>query len=452
MALPERRAPEIPASETPVSPAAEPTAGPGADRETILLGGTDGTFSDALLSLVLDAITESGAVKARIRAALAESGESFSSYQALLGALHALARRWVREDAEALGFDPFAFFEDLSAYKARINRNIDTYDRGSKANPEAVFWPNPERKPARSVYETLPYIEKIPLVTKETPVASAGSCFAIEIAFNLQRRGFNYIVTEPEADYLKQGIIVDGIQGDNPYAQFSANHGLLFNTPSFRQLAEKAFEVRRPARVLAPTSLGTWDGGRALVYMDPFREDVAFLSREAFEENYEKHLAAVREVLLSAEVFIATPGLNECWEFVPDGSVLSRNPREFDIYPFVRHRTLSVAENVANLQGMIDVVRAHNPNFKLILSLSPVPFLATGRASECHVITANCHSKSVLRVAIEEVVKANRDVFYFPSYEYVTTCTRDPWEADQRHVNAETVGRVMELFDAMFVH
>ena len=443
MALPERCAAETPAS---------PKAGPGAGQETILLGSADGTFSDELLSLVLDAITESSAIKARTRAALAESGERFSSYPELLGALQKLARDWVRQDAEALGFDPFAFFEALTAYKVRINENIDTYDRASKANPDAVFWPNPERTPPRSVFETLPYIEKIPLVTKATPVASAGSCFAIEIARNLQRRGFNYIVTENETDDLAKGVLVDGVQEGNPYAQFSANHGILFNTPSFRQLVEKAFEVRRPARILLPTSIAARGGHRARIYMDPFREDVAFLSQEAFEENYEKHLAAVREVFLSAEVFVVTPGLNECWEFVPDGSVLSRNPREFDLYPFVRHRTLSIAENVANLQRMIEVVRAHNPNFKLIISLSPVPFLATGRAKECHVITANSHSKAVLRVAIEEVVKANRDVFYFPSYEFVTTCIESPWDADQRHVKLETVGRVMELFDDMFVY
>ena len=453
---PEPLAPRAPEA-TPAMTGAARTEAPGKipeepSGETILMGSPDGRFSNALLGLVLDAIGGSQAFKDRARAAIADSGATFSSYPELLHALNQLARGWIREDSESLGFDPFEIVEALAVYKARIAENLDAYDVSKKPNPDAVFWPNPERTPPRSVFETQPYTEKVPLVTKSTAIGSAGSCFAIEIARNLQRRGFNYVVTESEAEDAANGVLVDGIQQGNPHDQSSANHGLLFNTPSFRQLVEKAFEVRRPKRILLPTCLPTQAGNLARIFMDPFREDVVFLTREAFEANYEKHLAAVREAFLKSEVFVVTPGLNECWEFVPDGSVLSRNPRELDMYPFVRHRVLTVEENVANLQRMFDVIRAHNPSLKLIVSLSPVPFLATGRGGACHVITANCHSKAVLRVAIEEFVKANRDVYYFPSYEFVTTCIESPWGPDERHVTAEAVGRVMELFDKMFVH
>ena len=185
--------------------------------------------------------------------------------------------------------------------------------------------------------------------------------------------------------------------------------------------------------------------------MDPFRENVFYYSYEHYEANYEKHVAAVREAFMKSEVFVITPGLNECWEYIPDGSVLSRNPHLPEFYPLVRRRTLSVEENVENLQRMIDIIRVHNPDLKVIISLSPVPFLATTRSHECHVIAANTHSKAVLRVAAEELVKANRDVFYLPSYELVTVCSENPWDPDQRHVNAATVERVMQLFEAMFV-
>jgi hypothetical protein len=57
----------------------------------------------------------------------------------------------------------------------------------------------------------------------------------------------------------------------------------------------------------------------------------------------------------------------------------------------------------------------------------------------------------VLRVAAEEIVKANEAVHYFPSFELVTTCTKTPWSEDQRHVSREVVGKVMEMFNAMFV-
>jgi len=101
---------------------------------------------------------------------------------------------------------------------------------------------------------------------------------------------------------------------------------------------------------------------------------------------------------------------------------------------------------------MLYIDRAHNPNIKLIQSESPVPIMATGRAANCHVVTANVQSKAVLRTAVEEVAKANRDVYYFPSYEMVTSCIESPWDTDQRHVAPAAVSRVMALFDAMYVH
>ena len=54
--------------------------------------------------------------------------------------------------------------------------------------------------------------------------------------------------------------------------------------------------------------------------------------------------------------------------------------------------------------------------------------------------------------AAEELVNRNRDVFYFPSYEQVTVCTKEPfWHEDQRHVSDKGVAGVMRLFDTVFV-
>ena len=71
-----------------------------------------------------------------------------------------------------------------------------------------------------------------------------------------------------------------------------------------------------------------------------------------------------------------------------------------------------------------------------------MPLKATTRAREHHLISANAHSKAVLRTSDESLVDTVPDVHYFPSYELVTTCTRDAWEADQRHVSSHAVGQV----------
>ncbi len=439
---------QTPAAAADAAPAVQPEPQDG----TILLSNDGGAFSDELLDLALDAITKNRAFKKRARAGLVSGEQAIRSYPELLGTLSDMTRAWIRENDDALGFDPFEIIEALSIYKVRVQDTLDTYEATKKPNPDAIFWPNPDRTPPRSLFDTMLYVQKVPLITKATPVASAGSCFASEVAKNLQQRQFNYVVSESEDEDAVAGVVLGDRKEGQRYASFSAHHGLLFNTPSFRQLAEKAFGMRQTPRLLLPSKLPTNDGRYMQVYLDPFRESVLFRSREAYEANYEKHLSAVRDVFPKSEVFIATPGLNECWEFVPDGSILPRNPHELDIYPLVRHRVLTVEENIANLQGMLDIVRAHNPNLKLILTVSSVPFLATGRGSDCHVVTANGHSKAVLRTAVEEIVKANRDVYYFPSYEMVTTCIESPWDTDQRHVAPAAVARVMELFDTMYVH
>jgi hypothetical protein len=54
-------------------------------------------------------------------------------------------------------------------------------------------------------------------------------------------------------------------------------------------------------------------------------------------------------------------------------------------------------------------------------------------------------------VAAEQLVEANENIHYLPSYEMVTTCLKDAWEDDQRHVKRSAVDRIMALFDRMYV-
>ncbi|MDP6897149.1 MAG: GSCFA domain-containing protein, partial [Rhodospirillales bacterium] len=185
-------------------------------------------------------------------------------------------------------------------------------------------------------------------------------------------------------------------------------------------------------------------------FQDPYRENIGFDSIDELEANRAAHIAACRHAFEEVEVFILTLGLNECWEFIPDGSVISRGPKTSHHFALSRHRVLSVDENLACLQRFLDVVRAHNPALKLIVTVSPVPLLATGLADDTHVIAANGHSKAVLRTAAEELRRRNDGVYYFPSYEMVSYCLNDPWEDDTRHVKRAAVAQIMTAFKAAF--
>ena len=344
-----------------------------------------------------------------------------------------------------IGTDNIKNLMQLAEFEKRFDHSSTRYSTQGKPEPSAVFWPNPkpnpeDNRPPLSRYNQLPFVKRHPLVTKQTPIGSAGSCFAQEIAKVFQQEEYNYIVTERNDDPAA-GMIVDNYQRGDKYAIACANYGILFNTPSFKQLAQRAFGTRPTQKILFQRDDGLW--------LDPYRENVGFVHQKAYMNDYQNHIDATRKALEQSEVFIITLGLNECWE-LHDGSYLSRNPQR-QVYALAKHRTLTVQENVDNIQAFFDLVREHNPNFKLIITLSPIPFLATGHGDTQHVITANTHSKSVLRVAAQQLVDENPDMYYLPSYELVTQCIKDPWQEDDRHVTVDTVKQVVNLFKEMFV-
>ena len=390
-------------------------------------------FVDALIKTIFSP----GAVQQLLIETLVSGKKTFANAEQLFGDLRgffAANSGGVFEKAEFgdLSSDFLQQAERLDQFEKRFKRDNQRYDTSAKRNRNVVYWPNPvHSEHPSSLFEQLPYTVSRNLINKSTPIVSAGSCFASEIAWYFQDRGYNYVVEESEPR-----------EASKP--ESSACWGIIFNTPSFCQLAEKAFGIRQMPRLAEYHHAGQY-------WQDPFRENVPFSSVEALDANRTHHLEACRRAFLKSRICIITLGLNECWEYIPDGSVLSRNPKTPLQTTLFRHRELSLSENIFNLQTFFEILRKYNPNLELIVSVSPIPFLATGLGEEKHVIVANARSKAILRLAAEEFSNANDGVYYFPSFEMVTHCIENPWEKDQRHVNATAIERVMELFEAMYV-
>ena len=426
-----------------VVPAAQNVPGspdlpPGAASSPALVVNESGTIANAgILRLSLCAIFETPTLMAdqeEIFDFLCAHSQYLANDEQLVQGIrsHLMARltgRPLADQGAAL-----ANLQSLYTHERKTAESRRAYSPKGRLNPDAVFWPDPTRaKSPRSLFTELPFARAQGLIARHTPIGSAGSCFAIEIAQRLQAEGFHYVVTEPHVD------------PDTGFSNSCARWGIIFNTPSFRQLIEKAFGARTLPKLLWSRQ----ESGRT-VYLDPFREDILFHSVEEYEADCAPHLAATRRALLEAKVFVLTLGMNEIWRLKSDGSVFSRAPWRIGAN-LVETKVLTVEENLHELQTMLDTWRAHNPDVTLIVSVSPVPLHATYRAAEAHVVTANCHSKSVLRVVAEEFAARNRDVYYFPSYEVVMSCTPDAWLADQRHVSRKAVDNVMRLFHRMFV-
>jgi len=81
-------------------------------------------------------------------------------------------------------------------------------------------------------------------------------------------------------------------------------------------------------------------------------------------------------------------------------------------------RQTSLEENTKNLMYVIDAIRSMNTSNKVILTVSPVPMNYC--QSDYPLLSADFISKSILRLAVDEVGKHEIDgVFYFPSFEIV---------------------------------
>lgn len=274
-------------------------------------------------------------------------------------------------------------------------------------------------------------------ITREDRIVSAGSCFAQHITRHLLRGGFNYLLAEAPHPLLSEQVAAKF-----GYGLYSARYGNVYTTRQLLQLLRRALGSFQPAEDI-------WeDRGR---YFDPFRPSVqgeGFATIKELTLDRQQHLAAVRRAFETMDVFIFTLGLTECWLSTQDGSAYPMCPGTIaGRFEAARHAfvNFSVAEVVADLQAFIGEVRARNPRVRVLLTVSPVPLAAT--ALDRHVLVSTTYSKSVLRVAAEELTRLP-GVAYFPAYEIVTgPFSRGRYFAqDCRAVTEEGVDHVMRLF------
>jgi hypothetical protein len=280
-------------------------------------------------------------------------------------------------------------------------------------------------------------------IDASTRIATGGSCFAQHIARRLRQRGFNLLLTEPAPETLSAAEAAR-----QQYGVYSARYGNLYTARQLLQLLERATGDFAPAEAawLRPD-------GR---YADPFRPEIApdgFSSVAALNEAREQHLAAVRRLFDTVEVFVFTLGLTEAWRSTVDGAVFPLAPgvvagaMDATQHAFINFTT---AEVLADLEAFRAKLAARNPAARLLLTVSPVPLAATYEPQ--HVLSANTYSKSVLRAAAGEFCRRHPQCSYFPSYEIVTGAfNRGGYFApDLRAVNAAGVDHVMRLFFAHY--
>jgi len=328
----------------------------------------------------------------------------------------------------------------VAHWRAVRSYNATVYRAATPEDYKIRNWPNnpkvlaDKRENYADIFTADLTVKPKRFITKDTAIASAGSCFAANISRQLQHWGYNYIV---EMRLLKR--VEEGRRGHYPHDP--AGCGNIYNAVAMRQMVERAFGEWYPEKILVSTQPR---------FIDPFRSAVHYDTLEGYERAWQEHNEALSRALRRCEVFVLTLGLTEAWYFADTGDVTSTSPRRGDS-TLLRHRNLTARDNIEELERLYAVFKKHNPGVKFIATVSPVPLNATFNLDR-HVVVANALSKATLRVALEEFCTNHPDdVYYFPSYEIVTTATRDPWYVDMRHVSNAAVTRVMQQFQKAFM-
>ncbi len=278
-----------------------------------------------------------------------------------------------------------------------------------KALPARNFWRQGVAEASPFEWRDL-YSKKFNISAK-TRVSCAGSCFAQHVGRQLRERGFNYQDFEPAPTLL-----------DNPqvrqrygYEIYSARFGNIYTARQLRQLFSRASGKFVPKEVV-------WEqDGR---FYDPFRpaiEPQGFSSLAEFKASQTAHFAAIRRLATRTDLFVFTLGLTESWISRADGAVYPMCPGthagSFDAGKY-EFKNFSYSEILIDMQWVVAYLTKLNPNIRFLLTVSPVPLVAT--ASDKHVLVATTYSKSVLRAVAGYLSDQVESIDYFPSYEIIT--------------------------------
>ncbi len=302
--------------------------------------------------------------------------------------------------------------------------------------PPERFWRSGIAEQHPSTVEKL-YQKKFEILPKDR-VATAGSCFAQHVARHMSRRGFTILDVEPSVENIP-----DDIAKKYGYNLYSGRYGNIYTVEQLYQLFQDAtsLETRRE---------DVWErNGRFFDAIRPSVEPEGLESVEEVLSHRVEHLKRVRILLDSMDVFVFTLGLTEGWRNKATGTVYPTCPGviagTFDpeLFEFVNFDFFQIHSKMIEIR---ELLQSHNPNIRILLTVSPVPLTAT-MANE-HVLVATTYSKSTLRSVCGALSKSFEDVDYFPSYELIASPFSKGffYEANMRSVTEMGVDTVMKVF------
>jgi hypothetical protein len=278
-------------------------------------------------------------------------------------------------------------------------------------------------------------------IDRQMKIATAGSCFAQHITSTLRHHNFNVFDYERPPDNLSAAEY-----SNFGYKLFSCRYGNIYTSKQMLQLAQEALGVTSVNDDL--NSIWINEGK----FYDAFRPNIlpgGFTTRQEVIDERQRHLMAVRQMLLETDLLVFTLGLTETWidkvtlRTYPTAPGLIASP-ERESVSFHNFDYGDIYSDLVKLDALLSEHREKPIRF--LLTVSPVPL--TGTASGQHVLLANTYSKSTLRAVSGDLASKFKNFDYFPSFEIITNPAMKTslYDKNLRTVTSTGISRVMDHF------
>ena len=280
------------------------------------------------------------------------------------------------------------------------------------------------------------------IINSNDKIISFGSCFASKIKIICNKLNLNYLEFKDINDHCINRIKLE------KKGNFSLNYGNIYTAKHFLQLLERVTGQNKTL----PSILTDEKGMRR----NAFRSNVlSYKDNEALRLDDESHLKNILKAISEATCLVFTLGLTEHWIDKKSNLCVPQVPGcgvgqfEDDKYEFINSTLFSVVDE---LENAINLIRSINEKIKIILTLSPVPLVAT--YTNLSAVEANIYSKSLLRQSIALLLeKGFKKVYYFPSFEIMTNphFMNLNFEDNKRSVSDFGLNSIINHFNQVYV-
>ncbi|MDZ7606223.1 MAG: GSCFA domain-containing protein [Cyclobacteriaceae bacterium] len=247
-----------------------------------------------------------------------------------------------------------------------------------------------------------PSPEKISLADD---LMSIGSCFAVNIGQKLRENKFRIDV--------------------NPF-------GTLFNPHSIFKLLKLSMD--------SGSISDEWIVNHQGVYHHyDFHGDFSALSQAELLERAERLIHETHAKVQSLSFLIVTFGTAIVYEWKENGQIVA-NCHKIPAFKFNR-RQMDVVEIYREFHGFYEQLKRLNPKVRIILTVSPVRHMKES-------FEQNNLSKSILRVACDQISRSFPGISYFPAFEIMMDDLRDYrfYAEDMLHPNAVATDYIWQKF------